>query len=292
MRLCTIMSGGKAVVGVKMGDGKIVDLSKQMPRGPKSLVEILAGGKAVQAAVAKACAKPKAGATVSEKSAKYLTPIPSPGKILCIGLNYRKHAEEGKQAIPENPVLFMKNSGTVQNPGDPIVLPRKLRSDQVDYECELAVVIGKTCHNVSKADALSHVLGYTCANDVSARDWQRNGGGGQWCRGKTFATFLPLGPVLVTADDIPNPNNLSIRTVLNGEVMQDWNTNDMIFDVATLIEFLSASTILRPGTVIITGTPHGVGFARTPPVFLKAGDTVSIEIERIGKLSNPVVDEQ
>ena len=156
----------------------------------------------------------------------------------------------------------------------------------------LAPVIGKTCHNVSKADALSHVLGYTCANDVSARDWQRNGGGGQWCRGKTFATFLPLGPVLVTADDIPNPNNLSIRTVLNGEVMQDWNTNDMIFDVATLIEFLSASTILRPGTVIITGTPHGVGFARTPPVFLKAGDTVSIEIERIGKLSNPVVDEQ
>ena len=222
---------------------------------------------------------------------KLLAPV-DPRDILCIGLNYRKHAEEGKQAIPENPVLFMKNSGTVQNPGDPIVLPRKLRSDQVDYECELAVVIGKTCHNVSKADALSHVLGYTCANDVSARDWQRNGGGGHWCRGKTFATFLPLGPVLVTADDIPNPNNLSIRTVLNGEVMQDWNTNDMIFDVATLIEFLSASTILRPGTVIITGTPHGVGVARTPPVFLKAGDTVSIEIERIGKLSNPVVDEQ
>jgi 2-keto-4-pentenoate hydratase/2-oxohepta-3-ene-1,7-dioic acid hydratase in catechol pathway len=179
----------------------------------------------------------------------------------------------------------------LQNPGDPIVLPRKLNSDSVDYECELAVVIGKTCHNVSKKDALNHVLGYTCANDVSARDWQRNGGGGQWCRGKTFATFCPLGPVLVTADEVPNPNNLSIRTILNGEVMQDWNTNDMIFDIPTLIEFLSASTILHPGTVILTGTPHGVGFARTPPVFLKAGDSVTIEIEKIGKLTNPVIEE-
>ncbi len=225
------------------------------------------------------------------KVEKLLAPV-DPRDILCIGLNYRKHAEEGKQAIPENPVLFFKNSGTLQNPGDPIVLPRKLKSDQVDYECELAVVIGKTCHNVSKKDALNYVLGYTCANDVSARDWQRNGGGGQWCRGKTFATFLPLGPALVTADEIPNPNQLSIRTILNGEVMQDWNTNDMIFDVPTLIEFLSSSTILRPGTVIITGTPHGVGFARTPPVFLKAGDSVTIEIEKIGKLTNPVIDEK
>lgn len=219
-----------------------------------------------------------------------LAPV-NPVDILCIGLNYRKHAEEGKQAIPENPVLFMKNSTAVQHPNHPIVLPRKLNSDKVDYECELAVIIGKTCHNVSKEEALDYVLGYTCANDVSARDWQRNGGGGQWCRGKTFATFCPLGPHLVTADEIADPNNLKIKTVLNGDVMQDWNTDDMIFDVATLIEFLSGSTILAPGTVILTGTPHGVGFARTPPVFLKDGDRVEIEIENIGKLSNPVVDE-
>ncbi len=221
---------------------------------------------------------------------KLLAPL-EPAAILCIGLNYRKHAEEGKQAIPPHPVLFMKTATAVQNPGDPIVLPRKLRSDKVDYECELAVIIGKRCHNVSRADALSHVLGYSCANDVSARDWQKDGGGGQWCRGKTFATFCPLGPCLVTADEIPNPNALQIRTILNGNSMQDWNTNDMIFDVPTLIEFLSASTILAPGTVILTGTPHGVGAARTPPVFLQPGDTVTIEIENIGSLTNPVIEE-
>ncbi len=221
---------------------------------------------------------------------KILTPL-EPAAILCIGLNYRRHAEEGKQAIPPHPVLFMKIATAVQNPGDPIVLPRKLRSDKVDYECELAVIIGKRCHNVSRADALSYVLGYSCANDVSARDWQKDGGGGQWCRGKTFATFCPLGPCIVTADEIPDPNALQIRTILNGNTMQDWNTNDMIFDVPTLIEFLSASTILAPGTVILTGTPHGVGAARTPPVFLQPGDEVTIEIEGIGKLTNPVVEE-
>ena len=220
-----------------------------------------------------------------------LAPL-EPRDILCIGLNYRKHAEEGGQEPPEHPVLFMKNVGAVQNPGDPIVLPRVLRSDSVDYECELAVVIGKTCHNVSRDRALEHVLGYTCGNDISARDWQRNGGGGQWCRGKTFATFCPLGPAIVTTDEIPDPNTLAITTRVNGELMQDWTTSDMIFDVPALIEFLSASTKLLPGTVILTGTPHGVGFARTPPVFLKAGDTVSVEIEKIGCLTNPVVEEQ
>lgn len=223
-------------------------------------------------------------------AAKILAPL-EPAAILCIGLNYRKHAEEGKQALPPHPVLFMKTATALQNPSDPIVLPRKLHSDKVDYECELAVIIGKRCHNVSRADALSYVLGYSCANDVSARDWQKDGGGGQWCRGKTFATFCPLGPCLVTADEIPNPNSLQIRTILNGNTMQDWNTNDMIFDVPTLIEFLSASTILAPGTVILTGTPHGVGAARTPPVFLQPGDEVTIEIEGIGRLTNPVVEE-
>lgn len=223
--------------------------------------------------------------------AKLLAPI-VPRDIICIGLNYRKHAAEGGQPIPEFPVVFMKNSGTLQNPGDPIVLPTKLKSDAVDYECELAVVIGRECYNVSKADALKYVLGYTCANDVSARDWQMKYGGTQWCRGKTFATFCPLGPVLVTSDEITNPNALGIRTVLNGETMQDWNTNDMIFDVPTLIEFLSGSTKLAPGTVILTGTPHGVGAARKPPVFLKNGDSVTIEIDGIGRLTNPVVDEK
>jgi len=222
--------------------------------------------------------------------AKRLAPI-VPTDVLCIGLNYRKHAAESNQPEPEYPVVFMKTTSAVRNPGDPIVLPRRLRSDKVDYECELAVVIGKNCQNVSKSEALDYVFGYTCANDVSARDWQITRGGGQWCRGKTFATFLPLGPSLVTADEIADPNNLGIKTVLNDQVMQDWNTDDMIFDVPTLIEFLSGSTLLLPGTVILTGTPHGVGAARKPPVFLSEGDTVSIEIEKIGVLRNPVIEE-
>lgn len=222
---------------------------------------------------------------------KVLAPL-EPRDIICIGLNYRKHAAEGNKPVPEFPVVFMKNSGTVQHPSDPIVLPRRLASDEVDYECELAVVLKKPCYNVSKADALDYVLGYTCANDVSARDWQIKKGGSQWCRGKTFATFCPLGPCLVTADEIQNPNSLGIRTILNGQTMQDWNTNDMIFDVPTLIEFLSGSTLLAAGTVILTGTPHGVGAARKPPVFLQPGDTVTIEIDGIGKLTNPVIAEE
>ena len=221
---------------------------------------------------------------------KLLAPV-APVAFFCIGLNYRQHAAETKAKIPEFPVLFMKSPGAVNNPGDPILLPTHLKSEQVDYECELAVVIGKRCKNVPKAAALDCVLGYTCANDVSARDWQRQFGGSQWCRGKTFDTFAPLGPRLVTRDEIPNPNSLRIRTLLNGTVMQDSNTGDMIFDVPTLIEFLSGSTTLLPGTVILTGTPNGVGLARTPPVWLKPGDTVIVDVERIGQLTNPVHSE-
>ena len=218
---------------------------------------------------------------------KLLAPV-APTNILCVGLNYRRHAEEGKLQPPQHPVLFMKATTAVQDPGAPIVLPRHLRSDEVDYECELAVIVGKRCRNVTKAKALDYVLGYTCANDVSARDWQGKWGGTQWCRGKTFDTFAPLGPCLVLKDEIGDPAALRIRTVLNGQVMQDWHTGDMIFDVPTLIEFLSGSTTLLPGTVILTGTPHGVGFARNPPVFLRPGDTVTIEIDKIGALTNPV----
>jgi len=223
---------------------------------------------------------------------KLLAPL-VPANLLAIGLNYKKHAEEGGRGAPVKPVLFIKATSAVQNPGDPIEIPQGLASQEVDYECELAVVIGRHCKNVSRANALDYVLGYTCANDVSARDWQRKPwGGGQWCQAKSFDTFCPLGPVLVTKSEIPDPNDLQIRSVLNGRVMQDWNTADMIFDVPTLIEFLSGSKTLLPGTVILTGTPHGVGFARTPPVFLHPGDTITIEIEKIGALTNPVALER
>jgi 2-keto-4-pentenoate hydratase/2-oxohepta-3-ene-1,7-dioic acid hydratase in catechol pathway len=224
----------------------------------------------------------------SAEVSKLLAPV-VPSVLICIGLNYRRHAEEGNLPIPEFPVVFFKSPMAVQNPGDPIQLPRRLKSTEVDYECELAVVIGKMAHNVKREDALDYVLGYTCANDVSARDWQVKWGGGQWCRGKTFDTFAPLGPCLVLKDEISDPNKLRIETMLSGDVMQDWSTDDMIFDVPTLIEFLSSDTTLPAGTVILTGTPHGIGAARKPPVFLKAGDVVSIEIEKIGTLTNPVV---
>jgi 2-keto-4-pentenoate hydratase/2-oxohepta-3-ene-1,7-dioic acid hydratase in catechol pathway len=222
--------------------------------------------------------------------ARLLAPV-APPNILCVGLNYRRHAEESGAQIPSHPVLFMKATSAVQDPGGPIVLPRHLRSDEVDYECELAVVIGKRCKNVPRERAMEHVLGYTCANDVSARDWQIRHGGSQWCRGKTFDTFVPLGPCLVLRDEIEDPAALGIRTILNGQVMQDWRCDDFIFDVPTVVSFLSASTTLLPGTVILTGTPHGVGFARKPPVFIKPGDVVTVEIDRIGALTNPVVEE-
>jgi 2-keto-4-pentenoate hydratase/2-oxohepta-3-ene-1,7-dioic acid hydratase in catechol pathway len=218
---------------------------------------------------------------------KLLAPL-IPTDILCIGLNYREHAAESNSTIPDNPMLFIKSSNALNHPLDPIPLPPN--SSMVDYEGELAIVIGKTCKRVPKEKAMEYVFGYTCANDVSARDWQREKrlNGGQFARGKSFDGFCPLGPQIVTADEIANPNNLQLRTYVNGKVMQDNTTADMIFDVPTLISSLSETMTLREGAVILTGTPQGVGFARTPPVWLKPGDTVVVEIERVGRLENPV----
>jgi len=224
------------------------------------------------------------------KIEKLLAPL-IPQDILCIGLNYREHAAESGSQVPANPMLFIKASNTLQHPLDPILIPR--RSSQIDYECELAVIIGKTAKNVPRERALDYVFGYTAANDVSSRDWQREKslGGGQFARGKSFDTFCPLGPAILTKDEIPNPNALRIKTILNGQVMQDHTTGDMIFDVPTLIESLSSTMTLRAGSIILTGTPQGVGFARTPPVWMKAGDTCIVEIEKIGRLENPIRNE-
>lgn len=224
------------------------------------------------------------------KIGRLLAPL-IPTDILCIGLNYREHAAESGSRIPKNPMLFIKPSNTLNHPGAPILIPR--RSDQIDYECELALIIGKTAKYVSRERAMDYVFGYTCANDVSSRDWQRDKdlGGGQFARGKGFDGFCPLGPWIVTRDEIADPNRLRIRTLLNGKVMQDNSTADMIFDVPALIESLSSTMTLRPGAVILTGTPQGVGFARTPPVYLKEGDNVVVEVEGIGQLANPVLRE-
>ena len=221
---------------------------------------------------------------------KRLSPI-VPTAIFAIGLNYRDHATEMDSAPPEHPIVSMKATTSLLDPESPIVLPRHLHSDQVDYEAELAVVIGKEAKNVAAADALDHVLGYTCANDVSARDWQKFKSGGQWIKGKSFDTFCPLGPILVTADRIPNPQILPIRTILNGEIRQESFTGDMIFGVAEIIEFLSGSMTLMPGTVILTGTPAGVGMASEPPRYLKPQDEVVVEITGIGRLQNSVTAE-
>lgn len=219
---------------------------------------------------------------------RLLAPL-EPINIFAIGLNYGEHARETGAALPENPVLFMKPTTALNDPEAPIVIPAACdHGPEVDYEAELAVIIGRTARNVPTHSALDYVFGYTCANDVSARRWQKHGGGGQWVRGKSFDGFCPLGPELVTRDELSDPQNLTVRCYLNGECMQDGNTNDMIFPVAELISFLSRDTTLLPGTVILTGTPPGVGFARTPPVFLQPGDRVVIEIENIGRLENPV----
>jgi 2-keto-4-pentenoate hydratase/2-oxohepta-3-ene-1,7-dioic acid hydratase in catechol pathway len=217
--------------------------------------------------------------------ARLLAPV-IPVNILCIGLNYRRHAEESKMAIPERPLLFIKPTSTLASPGDPILSPSV--TEELDYECELAVVIGKTAKNISEAEALDYVLGYTCANDVSARDWQLRLDK-QWARGKSFDTFCPLGPCLVTADEIPDPNALEIKTRVNGEVLQHSNTSDMIYSVRQIISYLSQNMTLLPGTVILTGTPEGVGMGRTPQRWLVPSDHCEIEIEKIGVLENTVV---
>ncbi len=221
---------------------------------------------------------------------RWLAPV-QPSAIFGIGLNYRRHAQETGAPLPEYPVLFMKSPAALQHPDGPIELPVSLASHQVDAEAELAVVIGRRCRNVSRSEALEVVAGYTCANDVSARDWQKLLGGGQWCRGKTFDTFAPLGPVLTTPAAIPDPGDLELRGWHNDELVQHARTSDMIFDVPALIAFLSASTTLLPGSVILTGTPHGVGMAADPPRWLAPGDTVAVEIEGIGRLRNPVIRE-
>lgn len=219
---------------------------------------------------------------------KWLEPV-EPKMIICVAANYREHIKESnlKIKLPDFPMLFMKNLSAATGHLAPIQLPQ-VSEDEVDYEGELAVIIGKKCLNASKENAMDFVLGYTVSNDVSARIWQLEKGGGQWCRGKGFDTFCPLGPYLVTKDELDNTGNLSIKTLLNGQLVQNGNTSLMIFDIPTLISFISQDTTLLPGTVILTGTPAGVGWARDPKLLLKKGDTISVEIEKIGALTNPV----
>jgi 2-keto-4-pentenoate hydratase/2-oxohepta-3-ene-1,7-dioic acid hydratase in catechol pathway len=212
-------------------------------------------------------------------------PIRRPGKIICVGLNYRDHAKEAGLELPATPLLFAKWPTAIIGDGTPIELPDT--SSEVDYEAELAVVLGRGGRSISEVEALEHVAGYLCLNDVSARDVQF--ADGQWTRGKSFDTFCPVGPRLIPPEQVGDPQHLQIRCLVNGEVLQDGNTRDMIFGVAEIIAYASRSITLEPGDVVATGTPAGVGWARNPQRFLLDGDTVAVEIERVGTLSNPVV---
>ncbi len=261
----TELSSGERVYAAHGGDGVFRRLAAPPFEGPLTFAERL---------------EPK----------RLLAPLEATA-VIGIAQNYRAHAMEMGGDLPERPVFFMKLPTVVIGPDDAIRLPRALRSDKVDFEGELAVVIGKTCRNVSREDALDYVLGITAANDVTARDWQKEWGGGQFCRGKSFDTFCPLGPEIVTLDEAGDIHDLRIVTRLNGEVMQDSRTSDLIFDVADLIAFISGSTTVPAGTVILTGTPSGVGVARTPPRFLRAGDVVEISVGDVGTLRNPVEEE-
>ena len=217
-----------------------------------------------------------------------LSPVPRPGKVICIGLNYRDHAIESGMDIPTSPIVFSKFSTSVTGPGGPVVLP--LGSTEVDYEAELAVVIGRRAVQVSEDEAYDHVFGYTNLNDVSARDFQF--ADGQWQRGKSCDTFAPMGTFIATKEAIPDPHHLAIRFRLNGKTLQDSNTDQLIFSIPELVSFLSQSVTLEPGDVIATGTPPGVGFARKPPIYLQDGDRMEVEIEGLGILENPVTGQE
>jgi 2,4-diketo-3-deoxy-L-fuconate hydrolase len=230
----------------------------------------------------------KNGKVFTLEDVKLCAPIPRPGKLVCIGLNYRDHAAESNMPIPETPITFSKFSTAIVGPDDPVVIPRG--SEKTDYEAELAFVIGRLAKNVTRDKAMSHVFGYCCFNDVSERGFQF--ADQQWQRGKSCDSFAPMGPFVATSDEIPNPHNLGIKLRLNGEMLQNSRTEQLIFGIPQLIEFLSRSISLEPGDVIATGTPPGVGFARKPPIFLKPGDRMEVEIDGLGTLSNPVAGPQ
>jgi 2-keto-4-pentenoate hydratase/2-oxohepta-3-ene-1,7-dioic acid hydratase in catechol pathway len=228
-----------------------------------------------------------AGASYPLSSVRLLSPIPRPPKFICVGLNYRDHAAEAGLTVPSVPTIFSKFSNVVIGPGDPIVLPKI--SAKPDYEGEFAFIIGPGGRNIPAERAMDHVFGYTIVNDVSARDFQM--ATTQWLMGKTFDTFAPMGPWLVTRDEIQDPHSLEISTEINGEILQQSNTRELIFSLPELIQFISSVVTLEPGDVVSTGTPAGVGFARKPPRYLKAGDEVIVRVSGLGELRNPVVAE-
>lgn len=283
MRLISYQSETGPRTAVAREDG-YVDLHQADPLLPTQMKHLLPmlslHGDAIQEAA-------RTGKVLEASRIRLLPPVFEPQKILCIGLNYADHAAETGATVGDEPVVFNKFPTCLR--ADQIAVELPAVSHEVDYEAELVVVIGKGGKNIAQEDAMSHVAGYTIGNDISARDWQKGKPGKQWLLGKSFDSFAPLGPELVTADEIADPHNLRIQCRLNGETMQDSSTSQLIFKIDFLVTYLSQVCTLMPGDLIFTGTPPGVGMARKPPVFLKPGDRVEVEIEKLGILTNPVI---
>jgi 2-keto-4-pentenoate hydratase/2-oxohepta-3-ene-1,7-dioic acid hydratase in catechol pathway len=285
MKLVTYKIHGRTSIG-KVEGGRVVDLPTSTPGLPPTMLELLQGGEPM---LAKARSAPD-GTSYALDDVELLAPIPNPSKYLAVGLNYRKHVEEAKRlgmTIPETQLWFNKQVSCVHGPYAPMHLPAV--SDKLDYEAELGVVIGKRCRHVSVKDARSVIAGYVVCNDVSVRDYQLRTQ--TMTLGKSFDTHGPIGPWIITDDEVPDPHALRIRAFVNGEVRQDSNTNDMLFDIFEQIAYLSSVMTLEPGDVLATGTPSGVGVGMVPPTFLKVGDTVRIEIETVGHIENLVISE-
>jgi len=280
MKLASFMKDGKATYG-GLHDGRLVDLGPALGSRSPDLKALIAGGGTAGLAPSIDAAF-KDGTSL--EGAEFLPVIPNPGKIFCIGVNYADHQKEMGRATTEYPTIFLRFADTLVAHGRPAWVPKV--STAVDYECELAVVIGKGGRHISASKAMDHVAGYTCFNDISIRDWQRHTT--QFTPGKNFPRTGALGPWMVTSDEIPDPHALAIKTRLNGEVLQDGNTSQLIFRIPELIAYISSFTEVGPGDLIATGTPSGVGFARKPPIFMKPGDVVEVDIEGIGVLRNPL----
>ena len=288
MRLATVLTphGPRACLAV--GE-QYIDLHATDPGLPASVKQLLAASPEIRK-IAAGVGQSPAAVRYAANAVKLLPPVPDAGKILCVGLNYADHAKEGGKEIPTEPVIFAKYSNTLVGPGDPIKLPKV--AQKVDYEAELVIVVGKRGKHIpNDKSAMAYVGGYTCGHDVYARDWQFRGAEKQWTVGKTFDTFAPTGPVLVTADELTDPHALQVQLRLNGTTMQNSNTNQFIFQVPHILWFISQVVTLEPGDLIFTGTPPGVGISRNPQVLLKPGDVTEVDIQGIGVLKNPVVAE-
>ncbi|MPZ98431.1 MAG: hypothetical protein GEU80_03675 [Dehalococcoidia bacterium] len=288
MRLVTYRQGDAERAGAMLDGDRILDLNRADASLPSTVRGLLEGGPEVLERARRAVEDAEAGAMVALADAELLAPVPDPSKVLAIGLNYRAHALEIGMPIPERPVVFAKFANTICGPEHPVAVPRV--SHRVDWEAELCVVIGRRARHVEADAALEYVAGYCNGNDVSVRDWQAHAA--TWTMGKNFDSHAPMGPWLVTSDEVPNPAALTVRTWVNDELKQDSVTSDLIFSVPQLIEYLSTAMTLEPGDIIFTGTPSGVGQSRTPSEWLKPGDSVRVEVAGLGVLENPVVAEE